>query len=91
MSPELSSIESFAQYLLDDERTSFTVAELQALNARLRISMHEIKSSLGAYGFALELRQVPKPPCRGFTTSSNDRWYGPGSDKTHGGSGFDNR
>ena len=24
---------------------------------------------------------------RGFRTSSNDRWFGPGSDKMHGGSG----
>ena len=85
--PEFVSIAAFAVYLRDDERMTYTVEELHKLNAITRLPQHEIKHALSEQGFSLERRQAPMR-VRGFTTSSNDRWYGPGSDKTHGGTGF---
>jgi len=87
--PEYKSIEDFAQFLIDDERTEFTHEDLAALNYRLRKQVAEIKKELEAYGFKLAEREK-ESKARGFKTSDHDRWYGPGSDKTHGGSGFSN-
>lgn len=87
--PEFASIDTFALYLLDDERMEFTHEDLAALNYRLRRPVAWIRSELEAIGFTLQFRE-PGRRIRGFQTSSNDRYYGPGSDKTHGGSGFTN-
>ena len=84
---EYSSVEVFAQYLKDEERTTYTVEELRALNIRTQQAQHQIKHYLCEAGFQLSERKST-PRVRGFRTSSNDRWYGPGSDQTHGGGGF---
>jgi hypothetical protein len=76
--PEYKSIEAFASFLEDEGRSSFSVDELDTLNATLHKPMQEIRKGLEALGFALVPRQVPKR-VRGFTTSSHDRWFGPGS------------
>ena len=76
--PELSSIESFAQFLIDDERETFNSADLVALAFVLQRSTHEITEELKAYGFRLATRD-PERRVRGIRTSSNDRWFGPGS------------
>lgn len=85
--PEFSTIAAFVQYLRDDERTTFSAQDLQTLNFALQKPLDEIRAVLEEEGFTL-LPQTTVKHVRGFTTSSNDRWYGPGSDKTHGGSGF---
>ncbi len=77
--PEFASVDAFIKYLVDDERGTYTVEELGKLNHRLRITQAEIRDQLESKGFSLERRAVPKPEHRGFTTSSNDRWWGPGS------------
>ncbi len=87
--PEFRSVEAFVEHCLDDDRCEFTHEELAALNYRLRTPVAAVRGALEAYGLRLAVRAVPRP-VRGFTTSSNDRWFGPGSDKTHGGSGFSN-
>jgi hypothetical protein len=77
-------------YKLDDDDLTFTTAELLCLNEHTHVPVRELRALLAKIG----LRFVPREPerrVRGFTTSSHDRWYGPGADKTHGGSGFDNR
>src|SRR5271157_4772815 len=84
--PEYRSIEDFVQYLMDDERTEFSHEDLAALNYRLRKPVGEIKKALESYGFNLSVRPVEKKP-RGFSSPDNDRWFGPGSEPTHGGSG----
>lgn len=89
--PEFSSIEAFVQLKMDDGTETFTHLDLRELSYRLRrADIRNIRLELEGYG----LRLVQRPHerrIRGFTTSSNDRWYGPGSCPTHGGSGFDNR
>lgn len=84
--PELQSIEAFAEYLLEDERDSFMLADCQALGAKLHISNSKIRDALEGYGFRYIGPEHGKT-MRGFTTGSNDRWYGPGSSRTHGGGG----
>lgn len=89
--PEFSSIESFVQFLIDDERTVYSHEELQQLAFYTRAkSTRELHLSLDDIGLTLKKREHEKR-VRGFTTSSNDRWYGPGSCPTHGGSGFSNK
>jgi len=87
--PEFASVEAFVQLCCDDDRATFTHEDLVALNYRLRTPVSAIRDSLEAYGLTLEGRAVGRR-VRGFTTSSNDRWFGPGSCPTHGGSGFSN-
>lgn len=84
--PEFKSIEVFAEFLLADDRTEFTHEELLALNYRTRTIVAAIRSELESIGFTLAHRPSERR-VRGFTTSSNDRWFGPGSCPTHGGCG----
>jgi hypothetical protein len=87
-SPEFESIEAFAQFLLDEERTEFCLDEVLQLAETLRRSNPRIIAELKSYGFQMTAREVPKK-VRGFTSSSHDRFYGPGSSKMHGGSGYE--
>ena len=79
-------IETFAAELLDDDRLSFGFAEADALARELRVTTAKVIRDLQDYGFAYEGRRAA-PRVRGFTSSSNDRWFGPGSSPTHGGGG----
>ena len=85
--PEYESIEVFAKFCQDDERIEYTHEDLTALGSYVRMRFSEIRKRLFQYGLSLARRDVPKH-IRGFTTSSNDRWTGPGSSPTYGGSGF---
>lgn len=86
--PEYASVEAFVQYCMDDERDSFTHVELRALALNARRSGSKIREELESFGMVLAHRE-PSRRTRGFTTSSLDRWYGPGACKTHGGSGYE--
>ncbi len=87
--PEFASINAFAEYLMDEDREEYTHEELTALNMRTHMKVADIHKELDSFGFKLAYRE-PEKHVRGFTTSSNDRWYGPGADKMHGGAGIDN-
>lgn len=84
--PEYQDIETFAQYLLDEERTSFLPGEAQRVAERMGKNTGEVQRELKSYGFTMDVPTRCK--VRGFTTSSNDRYFGPGSEKMHGGSGW---
>lgn len=86
--PEFSSVEAFVESLIDNERDSYTVEEALVLGYSLKRSVPALHKELAGYGLKREERAVPRT-VRGFNTSSNDRWYGPGSCKTAGGSGGD--
>lgn len=86
--PEFESVEVFAEFLMDDERTSFTLAEAAQVAQHVRCTNREAIDALCSYGFEYT------PPAfgrrvRGFSANDNDRWYGPGACKTHGGSGWE--
>jgi uncharacterized Zn finger protein (UPF0148 family) len=86
--PEYASIETFVQFLLDEERDMYTHEELTALNFRTRTPVNMIRKELESYGLTLANRPNEKK-VRGFSSNSNDRWFGPGSMATHGGAGID--
>jgi hypothetical protein len=86
--PEHASVEDFVEYAMDDESSTFTHVDLGHIAARTRQSRCVVRKRLEGYGLSLELRDNEKR-VRGFSTSSHDRWYGPGSSKSHGGSGHE--
>ena len=86
--PEYESVEAFVEFCLDDDRDFFTTADMQALNVATQTRLQDIRRALEGYG----LRFVPREPersVRGFQTSSNDRWFGPGSCRTYANSGWE--
>ena len=86
--PEVANVEAFVEYLLDEERDTFTGEELQLLSYNTRTVHRTVRVQLEGYG--LKLAERPKAQrVRGFTVSSHDRWYGPGSSPSHGGSGWE--
>lgn len=85
---EYQSLDNFVEFLEDDERTEFSYLDIQALVQSLRISHREIRLALEARGFKLADRPKERR-VRGVRTSSHDRWFGPGSAPTHGGSGWE--
>lgn len=84
LGPEHDSCDAFASYLLDEERTAVTFAELETLAFATQQTIRVVAAELSAYGFTIAARPIARS-VRGFTTSSNDRWFGPGSEKMHGG------
>lgn len=87
--PEFASVEAFVQWLMDDERDSYTTEEAQVLGQSLRRVLPGLHAELQSWGLTHQRREVPRAKGRGFNTSSLDRWYGKGSCKTHGGSGWE--
>jgi hypothetical protein len=82
-------ITEFVDFLLGDERTSFTFAEAEELAADLGYSLPTaVIHALKAAGLDMEERGVARR-IRTISSNSNDRWYGPGSCPTHGGSGWE--
>jgi hypothetical protein len=83
------SVEEFGTFLLDEGRSTFTFEEAEGLAATLGQSVATLViRELKSYGFTMVAREVPRH-FRGFRTSSNDRFFGPGSSKSHGGSGWE--
>jgi hypothetical protein len=79
-------VEAFVEYLVAEERQVFTHEDLHALGFRLQRRVGDIRQELAGWGLTLAER-IPPKRVRGFTTSSNDRWFGPGSEPVHGGGG----
>jgi hypothetical protein len=84
--PEYESVEAFVEYKMDDEDEEYDHEDLAALNYRLNRPIKEIRSELESFGLKLKGRAAEKKS-RGFQSPDHDRWYGPGSDPTHGGGG----
>jgi hypothetical protein len=83
-----SSIESFVEMCMADEAYTFSFDDVCEVAVQIQKSRNVVIRELQSYGLTYQGRQVQRA-VRGFTTSSNDRWYGPGSSKMHGGSGHD--
>jgi hypothetical protein len=83
----LSRIHQFGEELLDDERTVVEYEEAVELAGELRIHPSVVLRELKGFGF--ELHREPPRRVRGINTSSNDRFFGPGSMPSHGGSGWE--
>ena len=88
VSSEHKSVIAFVQFCIDDERDTFDHNDLLCLSYALKTSPSKVRVELEGFGLSLQIR-APIRHVRGFTTSSNDRWYGPGSLPTYGGAGID--
>jgi len=86
--PEFSSVESFVESLWDDDCDRYTCFELQCLCYHLGLSTGPVKAKLAEWDLELEVREHEKY-IRGFSSPDHDRWYGKGSSRTHGGSGWE--
>ncbi len=86
--PEFESVEAFVEFCMDDERDTFDHEDLGELAFRLQRSRNKVRSELESYGLKLAERPNEKR-VRGFTANPHDRWYGPGSSPSHGGSGWE--
>lgn len=89
MSPELESVEAYVEYLLDDERESFAFEEAVELAEALGLTIPSpVIRELKDYGLSMTPR-MPERKVRGFRSNSHDRFYGPGSSPSYGGSGWE--
>lgn len=86
--PEHESIEAFTDFLLAEERASFSFDEAEVIARGLGVGPAQVIDELKSFGFAYLGRPIPRP-VRGYRSNNHDRWYGPGSSKTHGGSGHE--
>lgn len=85
---EYQAVEVFVQHCIDDDMTQFTHVDISALAFNLRKNISTIRAELESYGLSLAPRAI-LASTRGFKSNSHDRWTGPGSSPTHGGSGID--
>jgi len=79
------TVEELAEDIIDDGRESFTFAEADGLAETLKVTTAKVIRELKSYGLAYEGRPAEKR-VRGFTTSSNDRYFG---NPCAGGSGWE--
>lgn len=84
----VQSVDALAEYLIEVGREEFTSEEIGHLNFNTGRPVHALRADLEGWGFRIAKRPVPRR-VRGFTVSSHDRWYGPGSSPCHGGSGWE--
>ncbi len=83
------ALEEFCDELLGNDRTSFTFGEAEKLAIELGFSLAApVIKGLKDRGLSMDERTPPRR-VRGFHSNSNDRWYGPGSCPTSGGSGWE--
>ncbi len=85
---EYASVEALVEFLIEEDLACFDYRHLTALRTRLHRPARELRRELESYGLKLAPRPKGKK-MRGHTTNDNDRWYGPGSSPTHGGSGWE--
>lgn len=69
-SPEYSSVESFVEFLMDDDRTSFFPGEAQAVALATRSSMPAVTEELKGYGFTVVTLAVQNVT-RGINSNPN--------------------
>lgn len=68
--PEYASVESFVQYLMDDERAAFFPGEAQAVSIATSRPMQEVVAEIQSYGFKTVVLAVQKIT-RGFQSNPN--------------------
>lgn len=84
--PELESVEAFAEYLLDDDRTAFTFEEAEELAEALGLSVAtSVIRDLKGYGFSMTPREFERR-VRGFQANNHDRFQ---ASPMYGGSGWE--
>lgn len=85
---EFASIENFVEFLMDDDRTTFTTAELVALVARTGIYNTTLRHMLEDYGLTL-VGPVRERNFATFGTNQHNRWTNSEARRMNGGGGGD--
>lgn len=83
--PEYESIEAFVEFLIDDERDTFTLADVQKLQVNLRRSPGKVIRDLEAFGLKYK-GPTRQRTVRGFKSNPYTLYQG---NPMAGGSGFD--
>jgi len=86
--PEFASVETFVQYLLDEERESFLPGEAQAVAKAIGSDLATVTRTLQDYGLILMNRTVQKAT-RGITSNPNGTFPFSGANSTFTTSGSD--
>jgi len=86
---ECRSIEAMVQYLMDNYEEHFDYRHISALKVNLRMSANKVRAALEEYGLKMRSRRREGKEIRTIGSNPHDRWYGPGSSRTHGGSGWE--
>jgi hypothetical protein len=73
--PEFADADTLAEFLLDDDRETYTCHELQCVWYRMGIRLAEVKAKLASWGLSLEPRQRERS-FRGFSDNPHNRWAG---------------
>ena len=81
--PEFESVEAFAEFLVDEDRDTFTFEELDKLQTQMK--RHGLLKQLLAYGFKYEGRPKERQ-VRGFTSNNHNLYQG---NPMSGGSGIE--
>jgi hypothetical protein len=69
-SPEYASVEALAEFLMDDERTSFFPGEAQAVAIAARSDVKTVTEELRSYGFKVVTAEIQRT-IRGFNSNPN--------------------
>jgi len=86
--PEFENLEAFIESKFLDEDFDVHVWELRALSQTCQMTLLKLRGKLQDEGFSFVPQGIEKV-VRGMLTGSHDRWYGPGSCPSHGGSGWE--
>lgn len=72
IAPEFETVETFAQFLMDDDRETFTLGEAQKVAENVRQRLAEVVQELtNGYGFKVsELKS--RAVVRGFSSNNHD-------------------
>jgi len=69
--PEFASVESFVEFLLDDERTSFLPGEAQKVAANTKCALSVIIEELKGFGLSIATNNVQRKDVRGISSHSH--------------------
>lgn len=83
------AVKLFVEFKKGNDEASFSFDEAEKEAENIGIHVSTIITLAKEAGLSYSGRDNVKK-VRGYTTGSNDRWYGPGSSKTYGGSGQTN-
>lgn len=73
--PEFADVDTFAEFLADDDREEYTHTELQCVSYRARLSASKVRAALATYGYTLAKRREA-PECRTFSSNPHNRYAG---------------
>lgn len=74
MDEEYASVADLVEWVLDNERDTYSVQELHCVVYRTGLTVPEIKSQLADFGLSLEAPKAKESQGRGFTSNCHDRW-----------------